>query len=332
MQTNNIQAASKAAQPFQKKPQTRAENLRVLLNDLQLRIVRLPQEHSAEAMQIPVMLDQAAALLENLHQAGSTASSEESLFETILAQLQKNRRIFLQRIGGAAALEKERQAHKPTADRWWWFVDQELAAERRQAFRRTLILGGISILVLAILSVLYRQFLAPDPALQASVGYQISAENFLINGQFEEALAEVKLAIQATPDNSYLFVLQGVLYEMLDEPKEAARSFETAKEGYPNLEYFYAARAGFYLMANQGELALADAGAAIALNPDSAVSFLRKAQAHEMLGDISSAIEAYEQASEVADRIGDPQLQVMARMNLAQLLQMLPPTPESPDD
>jgi tetratricopeptide (TPR) repeat protein len=330
MQTNNSKAAIAAAKASQRKPQTLAESLRALLNDLQLRIIRLPEGRTEDAMQIPVMLDQAAAWLDDLHRAGGAASSEESLFETILAQFQKNRKVFLRRVGGAAALEKARQEQQPTADHWWWFVDQALAKERRQATRRTLIVGGLAVLVLAALVVVYRQFLAPDPGLQASVGYQNTAESFLIEGKYEEALAQVILAIQGTPDNPTLYALQGVTYEMLEEPGLATQSFETAQKGYPNQDSFYATRAGFYLMAGQGEQALADTEAAIAINPDSAASFLRKAQAYEMLGNPAMAVKYYELASDVAARIGDPQLQVIARMNLAQVMQVLPPTAETP--
>ena len=332
MQRDRSKAAIAAAQVSQKKPQTRVESLRVLLNNLQLRIVRLPQAHNEDALQIPVMLDQAADLLDEIQQSGGSASSEESLFETILAQFQKYRKAFLQRAGGAVALEKARQAHQPTADHWWWFVDETLAAERRQGIRRALIIGGISILVLAVLAVVYQKFLAPDPALQASIGYQTSAENFLTTGEYEEVLAQVELALQNTPDNPTLYVLQGLAYELLGEPELATKSYETAQKGFPNRDSFYAIRAGYYLMANQGELALADTDAAIAINPDSAVSFLRKAQAYEMLGEISKAIDTYELASDVASRIGNPQLEVMARMNLAQLLQMFPSPAETPTE
>ena len=55
------------------------------------------------------------------------------------------------------------------------------------------------------------------------------------------------------------------------------------------------------------------------------------AQAYEIQGDISKALDYYELASETAERTGDPTLQVMARMQMATLLQQFNmPTPDAP--
>jgi tetratricopeptide (TPR) repeat protein len=120
-----------------------------------------------------------------------------------------------------------------------------------------------------------------------------------------------------------------VILKNLNEPDLAQKDFEKAKESFPSEDLFYTTRSGYYGMAGNPEAALLDAGTAIALNSDSAMAFIRKAQAFELMNEPLKAIEYYELASEVAERTGNPQVQVIARMSLGQLLQALPVLPEN---
>ena len=268
-------------------------------------------------------MDEAVETLTALREAGSPVSSEETLFETIQAQLHTNRKLFLARIGGASVLAEARAERQPPAENWWWFVDEALAAERRRILRNVAITGGVLLLVMIALGAAYRQFLAPDPNLQAAVGWQTRAENALIAGEYQTALDAAAQSIALLPDQPEVYLLQGVTHEMLNHPDDAERSFSAAWDLYPEdgKDIFYTERAGYYLMAAQGEQALADAQSALALNPKSAMAYLRLAQSYELLGERQQAITAYEQAAEMARRNNNPQLEVIAKMGLAQLLQ-----------
>ena len=316
----------------QKNPRTQAENLRELLKDLELRISRMRESNPQEAIQILILLDQAVESLTKLYQVGGGIESEVSYFETIKALFYSKRRVFISRIGGVAVLVKTRQEHQPLADHWWWFVDQALAQERRLLLRRVLAIGGIVVLLLAGLFVIYQRFWRPDPAFQASVGFQTTAENSLLEERYEEALIYVNKALAQTPDNPDLFLLRGVIYNVLGQSKLAAEDFNRAWEGFPSADRFFTERSRYYLMGGQPELALADAETAIELNTDLASAYLRKAQAFETLGDVTMAIKYYELASDVAERTGNPQLQVIARLSLGQLLQSAHPPTTEPDN
>jgi tetratricopeptide (TPR) repeat protein len=329
---NNDKATIGGALIAQKNPRTQAEILRELLKDLELRISRMRESNPQETLQILILLDQAVESLTKLHQVGGGIESEASYFDTIKAQFYSKRRIFIGQIGGVATLVKARQESQPPPDHWWWFVDQSLAQEQRLLLRRVLAISGIIVLLLAGLFVLYQRFWRPDPAFQASVGFQTTAETLLLEGRYEAALIDVNNALAQTPDNPNLLLLRGVIYNVLDQSELAVESFELAWEGYPSADVFFSERAKYYLMAAQPELALADTEIAIELNSDLTSAFLRKAQAYEALGDYSMALKYYELASDVAERMGNPQLQVIARMSYGQLLQSLPPSTTTPEN
>jgi len=282
-----------------------------------------------------ISIDSGAAMerLNALKAVGASASSEDSQFESLLLQLEKNRSVFLNRVGGPTAFRKSRMERQPEKSAWWWFIDQGLAEERQSKIKRLAIIGTIVIALLIVLVVVYNQFLAPTPEVQAGIGFQQSAESKLIAGEYEEALAAVNQAIQYLPEYVELYVLRGVLYEILDQPDLAEQSYQLARQMLADEADFYNARAQYFLFAGRAEKGMADAQMALSLNPDSAVSLMYIAQAYEMQGDISKAIDYYELASAAAEASNNPTLQVMVRMQIATLLQQYNlASPEPPQD
>ena len=132
---------------------------------------------------------------------------------------------------------------QPDKSAWWWFIDQGLAEERQSKIKRWAIIGTIVVALLIILVVVYNQFLAPSPEFQTGIGFQQTAESQLISGEYEEALTSVNQAIQYLPDYAELFVLRGVLYEILDTPDLAEQSYRLAREMSADEEAFYNVRA-----------------------------------------------------------------------------------------
>lgn len=333
MPTNNDKTAAAETKRSQKQPRTQIGDLRDLLTKLERRIAKLKEISSADALEILSLLDQASNKFETLEKAGGSIGSEATQLESLLRQFQGKRRLFIGRIGGTAVMQQARRERRPDESNWWWFIDKALNQERQSKVKRWiagLIIWGT---VLTVLGVIYQQFFAPDPTFQAGIGFQQTAENNLIAGQFEAALEDVNQAIEHLPNMPELYVMRGVIFEMLEQPELAEVNYELTRDSFEREESFYTARARYYLMAGLPERAIADAQVALSINPDSAVSYLYIAQANEMLADFAKAIEFYEIASEVAQRINNPTLQVMARMQLATLLQqMAAPTAEIPKD
>lgn len=324
MQNDNRRIAIAEAKSAQRKPHTQIEELRETLATIEWRIAKLKEISSVEALEILTMLDQASERLDALERASGRTSSESALLESLVMQLNKREALFVNKIGGPTRLQQARQARQPDENYQWWFIDESLAQKRLSKIRRWTIGAGVVGILLIVLIVVYNQFLAPDPVFQAGIGFQQSAENNLILGNYEEALAAADQAIERLPDQPELYVMRGVIYEMLDQPDFAGQDFKRARE-FLDDESFYTHRAKYYLMANQAERSIADAEMALSINPDSAISLLYLGQAYELSGDISTAIDYYEAASQAAERTGNVQTQVIARMNLAQALQKVGP-------
>lgn len=311
----------------QTQPRTQKGELRDLLKKTENRVARLKDLSPEEAVEILSMLDQAVEGVESLEIAGGSTSSEATQLESILRQIQKKKHLFVSKVGGAAAMGQARREHSPDEGDWWWYLDEEIVRERQLKIKRWTVGIVITGVVLTVLALVYQRFFAPDPVFQAGIGFQQTAENKLIMGEYETALADVNQAIERLPNAFDLMVMRGVILDALEQPDLAEESYEVARNGFEREEFFYTARAKYYLMAALPQSAIADAEMAIFINPDSAVSYIYIAQAHEFQGDFPLAIEYFEIASEVAERTNNSTLQVMARMQLATLLQQnqLPP-------
>jgi tetratricopeptide (TPR) repeat protein len=310
-------------------PPTKAAEFRKLLKTLDNRISRLADLSPENALEILALFDRVDDGMAELQGRGMNLASELGQLETLSAQFERKSALFIRRIGGPVVLQQARAGRNPGKSHWWWYVDESLARESKQQALRWLKILGLAGAVLLVAVLLYRKFLAPDPAVQASYGYRQSAENAILGGNFEAALDDVENAIANTPDYPELYVLRGVIQGKLDQPEAASQSFEIARQKYETDDLFYNQRTVIYLMLADAQAALADVQTALEINPDSAYSYLYMAQAYELQGEIVKAIESYEQADALAEKSGDAQLQAIIRVSLSTAYQSLGfPTPE----
>jgi tetratricopeptide (TPR) repeat protein len=315
------------------RPQTKAESLRQVMKNLEMRITKLSEISPEQTLEILSLFDDADHILGELQERGMEVTSELGQLETLRAQFYKMRATFIRKIGGPQELAKARQRQAPSSDRWWWYVDKSLAEESKQKTIQLLRNFGILAALLIIAILVYNRFFAPDPAIQASYGHQQRAENAVIEGNLEDALVEVQQALAYTPEDANLYVLQGVILDGMDRSKEAVLSYNTAINLYEQEDYFYNQRAIIYLMFGSAEQALADCETAIQINPESAISYLNMGQAYQALGDINNAIVSYETADEIAQRSGNAQLQAIIRISMSNAYQQISlPTYDLPSD
>lgn len=273
-------------------------------------------------------LDKASERIQALDD-GDTKKALTTQLASALAKLHKNAAPFLRDIGGAHVLKAAREAAQPSEDRPWWFLDEYIASNRKALLRRVSITGGIIVLVLGLLGVLYQVFLAPDPLVAERYSREQSAQEALIMGDFPSALTEVDAGLKVAPADPTLLVLRGVILESSGREAEAEAAFSTAA-GQVKAEDFHLLRAQAYIFANQPDKAYADAQQALQINPDSIQAYLYRGQAQESRLEYSSAMEDYEKAFAIADKTGQGALAAMTRMRIAMLTQLMTSDISSP--
>ncbi len=116
---------------------------------------------------------------------------------------------FSRDIGGAHVLKEAREVVQPSEDRSWWYLDEYLSSNRKASIRRVSITGGVIVLVLGLLGVLYQSFLAPDPVVAERYSREQSAQEALIMGDFPGALTQVDAGLKVAPADPTLLVLRG---------------------------------------------------------------------------------------------------------------------------
>ena len=298
---------------------TPANDLRELIRQCELRVVAL-KGSAEEAATFLQLMDKAHSLFCTLEAKEIDLRAERVRWETIKRQLSSQAAVLVREVGAAGGLAQLREAAKPTPDRWWWFLDQELRQGRRQSLRRVLIGGGIALIILIALGFLYRRFLAPDPITRQAIHLSYQAEQFFIQGDLEAALDEYEALYEITPNDPEANLWMGVLYKSLGRDKDSTQAFARSRELMDSEEDFLAIRGMIYLETGWEELALVDAKAILGLNPKSAMGYLILGSAHEAQEHISEAVAALQRAAELADAQGDSTLYALIKMRLGVLM------------
>jgi tetratricopeptide (TPR) repeat protein len=172
---------------------------------------------------------------------------------------------------------------------------------------------------------IYQRFLAPDPAIVASLEHQQKAESLAQTGDLAGALNETEQALATIQRDPEQLVFKGVLQQALGSDAAAEEAFAAA-EAQAGKEGFLIARSRRYLSLGQTEAALSDARAVIRVNSNSAMGYLVLGQANEGTGNYAEAMDAYTRASTLAEAQNKLDIVAIARMQLGMLMQR-PSTP-----
>jgi tetratricopeptide (TPR) repeat protein len=247
--------------------------------------------------------------------------AEHARFETLQQQLQGQQRLFLSQAG--AALREDRAAVQPDQARWWWFLDERAAKQRKSRVRQALTWGLVAAGVLVVAGLLYDRFIAPSPEVREAFRHKSRGESLVEEGDLQAALVEFESATAFTPDDSESLLWQGVIHAELNEPDQAETAFETARALYDTEYDFLLDRTMAYLRAGNVTAASADIEQAIAQNPNEGRGYYVRANVATGQGDYFAASEDLEQAAELASAAGNTQLEAAARTQRAMVLQLL---------
>jgi tetratricopeptide (TPR) repeat protein len=298
---------------------TPADSLRDLLGEAERLGVNL-RGAGPRVVQLAHLLDQTADLLAEMEAAGVDLRAERGRCETVYRQLRRQKGRFLAEAG--KTFQEERAAIAPDRARWWWFLDEELALERRKRLRRVLLWGGVLIVGCVISWLVYDRFIAPPPEVQQAYRYSTTGEGLVEEGDLEAALAEFEAAIALTPDDPTLWLWKGVIHSQLDQMEQAEEAFLTARSLYGEGTGFLQDRSMIYLRIGEVDAAVADVEQIIAQEPQSGVGYYLRANVGTAREDYAAAVDDLDQAAELAQAAGDTQLEATARVQRAMLLQM----------
>jgi tetratricopeptide (TPR) repeat protein len=309
------------------------EDLRRMIRQCEIAVAQL-EGSGAETLSLLKLLDEIKDLMQRLEERGADLEPERVRMQTVEGLLRSKAPILLKEMKVVGGLAQARPEVSPDASRWWWYLDKQVAEQRRRAMRRWLTIGGVVVAILVALGGAYSAFLAPSPEARERHEHLTRAKEFREDGDLAGALAEYETARTLAPDEPEIHLWLGVLYGEEGRDDEAAAAFATARKLLRNEVEFLVQRGMIYAQMDKVEATLADASAATALDPESAMAHFLLGGAYEAQEKIPEALEEFERAAELADQAGNSTLVAQARMRAGMLLQrapVLPPPTESGD-
>lgn len=316
---------------FEQKPVFTHPNETVadMLDRLDIKVSKIGSNSKDVALSILTGLDEVAARMATME----TETSRQMVrgpYESITGKLRREAGPFMHDLGGAPALQKAREGVQPGQDRWWWYLDDYLTVKRKASLRRTLTLAGVILAAFVALAMVYKFFLAPDPALIGRFTHEEAARDDLMAGNYDDALAEVEQGLTFGPTDPTLLILRGIIREQQGNQEGAKQDFDLAKQGLSKPEAFFITRGQSYLMMNRTDKALMDAQLALESNPDSAQAYLLSGQAHESSTQFRAALEDYNKAFEAADKNQQFELAAISRTKIGMLMQQMGSAMQTP--
>ena len=306
---------------------TLADEMRDDLAQCEDRVVQIGA--GADGLALLRLIDRVADELERLEARGVDLRAERARLEHVLGQLERHKRKLVAEMGGALA------AGRPAEARWWWHLDERVAADRRRSLKRVVTVTLAGLVLLALVYVLYDRFIAPPPHIRQASAHYFDGEQTASEGDLPGAIEQFEAAVTLDPERSDAYVWLGVLYEAMGDVDRAEINFERAraflKDDDGGETYFLFQRGALYLAFNDIDAAEQDAMTAIEAAPDRPEGFFLLGNVAERVGDLQMAAAAFQQTAALAEAAGEDALRATALMRFATLSEMLMTMPEQKD-
>ena len=146
----------------------------------------------------------------------------------------------------------------------------------------------------------------------------------MADGQYDEAIAEYALALEAEPSMSEANLALGVLYELSGRTTESEQALAAARDALGSEAAYAMNLAQAYARVGLVQRALSYADEAVNLEPESPQAFLIRAGLYEQINSRAEALADLERATVLAQEQGEDEIYVLARMRYGMLLQQVP--------
>jgi tetratricopeptide (TPR) repeat protein len=262
------------------------------------------------------MLTEAERLFARLTSFGADLRPERGRLDSVQERIESRAPQLVTLLGGVNAFVMLREAVNGEASQPAWQLDERLA-ERTTRRVRTLALSLATVAIIALAVYLLRDVLfPPDPVGQAVN----SAQRALFAGEpLPAAIAQIDAGLVITPASATLHTWRGVLLTLNNEVV-AHESFARSR-ALQSEKDFLLERATIWVQLNNGDRAIADGNALIAMNPELAEAYYLRASGYEIKDEVEMAIADLDKTAALAEAQGNSALFATARIRNGTLMQ-----------
>lgn len=299
--------------------QSLANSLREDLAQAERVIVQVRRDNVAPFLQL---LDRIEDRFGQLEASGVDLRPEYTRWTSLHSKLQREAGRVVRAANLAGGLEKLRQNNAPARGAWW-HLDTVVAANRRHLIRRWSISVGTIAILLVIIWALLTYVFPPDPNIVIVSEATSSLQQLAFEARWQEALAVIDEAkAQLTEADVELLIWEAVIAEKVGQTSRAQEALSAAKARIAagQQSAYWWTLGSIRLSVGDVEEARAAGDEALALDPNDPQGYFLLASVAELEGDTITAIDLLEKTFELAAD-GNPQLAVIARVRMGNLLQ-----------
>lgn len=299
--------------------QSLANSLREDLAQAERVIVQVRRDNVAPFLQL---LDRIEDRFGQLEASGVDLRPEYTRWTSLHSKLQREAGRVVRAADLAGGLEKLRQNNAPARGAWW-HLDTVVAANRRHLIRRLSISVGTIAILLGSILVLFTYVFPPDPDTVIVSEATSSLQQLAFEGRWQEALAVIDEAkAQLTEPDVELLIWEAVIAEKVGQTSRAQEALTAAKARIAagQQSAYWWTLGSIRLSVGDLEEARAAGDEALALDPNDPQGYFLLASVAELEGDTITAIDLLDKTFELAAD-GNPQLAVIARVRMGNLLQ-----------
>lgn len=308
---------------------TPADELRTLLDQSERLAVDMAGAGPEQASRLLASLDRIAVLFPELEADGVDLQPERGRWQGVQGSVGRHRRdllVALKPAGGLEAARAQRGSPPPEAN-WWWQVDAILAAEKKRKILTWATAIGIVVLVAVLGYWLFNRLFPVDPIVAEVYRLRNEAQQSLLIGDLQPALANFEAAAALSPDDPELLAWLVALYDATGRDADAQLALARLRPlgSEPEIDTLLAAS---YFGVQMLEEAKFYVDQALVIDPDQVITLITAADISQARGQIQEATAFLQQADAAAGAQNLTQEQAIIRIRLAQLLQQsLLPTP-----